>query len=128
MTGDAFAEAVTGMVQTLYRVSCSQLSLEADREDAVQETLRRAWEKRASLKNERYLQTWVIRILLNVCHDIQREKSDIYSYSAREQDGMLIYTKSCRVPEKLPDSLMIRWLDKNDEERIILRMTPSGAP
>ena len=30
------------------------------------------WEKRGSLKNERYLQTWVIRILLNVCHDIQR--------------------------------------------------------
>ena len=74
MTGDAFAKAVTGMVQTLYRISCSQLSIEADREDAVQETLRRAWEKRASLKNERYLQTWVIRILLNVCHDIQREK------------------------------------------------------
>lgn len=74
MTGDAFAKAVTEMVQTLYRVSCSQLSIEADREDAVQETLRRAWEKRASLKNDDYLHTWVIRILLNVCHDIQRER------------------------------------------------------
>ena len=74
MTGDAFAKAVTEMVQTLYRVSCSQLSIEADREDAVQETLRRAWEKRASLKNDDYLRTWVIRILLNVCHDIQRER------------------------------------------------------
>ena len=47
MTGEAFAKAVTEMVQTLYRVSCSQLSVEADREDAVQETLRKAWEKRA---------------------------------------------------------------------------------
>ena len=74
MTGEAFAKAVTEMVQTLYRVSCSQLAVEADREDAVQETLRRAWEKRASLKNDAYLHTWVIRILLNVCHDIQRER------------------------------------------------------
>ncbi len=74
MTGEAFTKAVTEMVQTLYRVSCSQLSIEADREDAVQETLRRAWEKRASLKNDHHLQTWVIRILINVCHDIQREQ------------------------------------------------------
>ena len=50
MTGEAFTNAIYGMVQTLYRVSCSQLSIDADREDAVQETLRRAWEKRASLK------------------------------------------------------------------------------
>ena len=74
MTGEAFAKAVTGMTQTLYRVSCSQLPNEADREDAVQEALRRAWEKRGSLKDDRYLRTWVVRILLNVCHDIQREK------------------------------------------------------
>lgn len=73
MTGEAFAKAVTEMTQTLYRVSCSQLPNEADREDAVQEALRRAWEKRGSLRNEEYLRTWVIRILLNVCHDIQRE-------------------------------------------------------
>ena len=73
MTGEAFAKAVTGMMQTLYRVSCSQLPNEADREDAVQEALRRAWEKRGSLKDERYFRTWVVRILLNVCHDIQRE-------------------------------------------------------
>lgn len=74
MTGEAFTKAINEMVQTLYRVSCSQLSIEADREDAVQETLRRAWEKRASLKNDHHLQTWVIRILINVCHDIQRER------------------------------------------------------
>ena len=73
MTGEAFAKAVTEMTQTLYRVSCSQLPNEADREDAVQEALRRAWEKRGSLRNEEYFRTWVVRILLNVCHDIRRE-------------------------------------------------------
>ena len=74
MTGDTFEASVTDMMQTLYRVTCSQLSVEADREDAVQEALRRAWEKKDSLINDSFFRTWIIRILLNVCHDIQREK------------------------------------------------------
>ena len=72
MTSEAFTEAVIRMTPTLYRVARGQLLIEADQQDAVQEAIRRSWEKRGSLKNERYLQTWVIRILLNVCHDIQR--------------------------------------------------------
>ena len=72
MTNEAFTEAVIRMTPTLYRVARGQLIIEADQQDAVQEAIRRSWEKRSSLKNERYLQTWVIRILLNVCHDIQR--------------------------------------------------------
>ena len=72
MTNEAFTEAVIRMTPTLYRVARGQLRIEADQQDAVQEAIRRSWEKRNSLKNERYLQTWVIRILLNVCHDIQR--------------------------------------------------------
>ncbi len=55
-------------------------------------------------------------------------ESDIYSYSVREQDGTLIYTRSCRVPEELPDSLMIRWLDENYEEKIKLQKTVSDVP
>ena len=72
MTNEAFTEAVIRMTPTLYRVARGQLIIKADQQDAVQEAIRRSWEKRGSLKNERYLQTWVIRILLNVCHDIQR--------------------------------------------------------
>ena len=72
MTNEAFTETVIRMTPTLYRIARGQLLIEADQQDAVQEAIRRSWEKRNSLKNERYLQTWVIRILLNVCHDTQR--------------------------------------------------------
>ena len=72
MTNDEFAERIVGMTQTLYRVCYAMLPLAADREDAVQECLKKAWEKRGSLRDERYLQTWVIRILINECHNIQR--------------------------------------------------------
>ncbi len=94
MTGEAFTKAINEMVQTLYRVSCSQLSIEADREDAVQETLRRAWEKRASLKNDHHLQTWVIRILINVCHDIQRERQRMIPTAKTSEPVMQAPTNS----------------------------------
>lgn len=75
MTSDEFARAVLDMEPTLYRVCRAQLDSAADREDAVQETLRRAWEKRERLRDARYMQTWTVRILLNVCHDMQRRRS-----------------------------------------------------
>ena len=74
MTKEEFARRIVAMTDVLYRVAWSQLLQEADREDAVQETIRRAWEKRDRLRDERYMQTWVIRILLNVC-DTQRRKN-----------------------------------------------------
>ena len=72
MNNEEFTRAIMAMTDTLYRVAATQLRQRADREDAVQECLRKAWEKRHRLREERYLQTWVISILLNECHTIQR--------------------------------------------------------
>lgn len=67
-----FAARIWAMRQTLFRICFSQLPSAQDREDAVQEALARAWRKRSQLREEGYLQTWLVRILLNVCHDMQR--------------------------------------------------------
>lgn len=67
-----FAARIWAMRQTLFRICFSQLPAVQDREDAVQEALARAWRKRGQLREEGYLQTWLVRILLNVCHDMQR--------------------------------------------------------
>lgn len=72
MTSEAFAQGILAMRQMLYRISCMQLSRKTDREDAVQEAIRKAWEKRGSLRDEKHLQTWMVRILLNECHNLQR--------------------------------------------------------
>ena len=72
MDDEAFAGAIVALTDTLYRVACTQLRQRADQEDAVQECLLRAWHKRHTLREERYLQTWLIRILINECHRIQR--------------------------------------------------------
>ena len=75
MTKDEFTRRITAMTQTLYRVSYGLLRSEADREDAVQETILTAWEKLPTLRHEEYFQSWVVRILINQCHGIGRRIS-----------------------------------------------------
>ena len=74
VTKEVFASRVEEMIPVLYRVCRAHFSLPQDREDAVQEALVRAWEKRDTLRDERYMQTWLIRILLNVCNGIHRKR------------------------------------------------------
>ena len=74
MNSETFTTEIVRMLPTLYRIVRSQLQADADQQDAVQEAIRRGWEKKANLKNDLFLQTWMIRILLNVCHDLQREQ------------------------------------------------------
>ena len=74
MTSDEFTRRVSAMRQTLYRVCRTQLTEPADRDDAVQEAIFRAWQKRDTLRDARYFETWFIRILLNQCHDLQRQR------------------------------------------------------
>ncbi len=74
MTSDEFVRRAEALRPTLYRVCRTQLQCAADREDAVQEAVLRAWQKRGALRETRYFDTWFIRILINVCHDIQRRR------------------------------------------------------
>ena len=73
MTDQAFERAIVDQIQAMYRVCYAQLRSHADREDAVQEALKKAWEKRKSLKDDGALKGWLLRILINECHNIQRK-------------------------------------------------------
>lgn len=72
MTSAEFGQRIVAMQETLYRVCYSILPQACDREDAVQECIRIAWQKQGSLREERYLQTWVIRILIHECYALLR--------------------------------------------------------
>ena len=74
MDKQTFSEAVQRMERSLYRVAMSYTGNVSDAADAVQEALLRAWRRRDTLRDERYMQTWLIRILLNVCNGIHRKR------------------------------------------------------
>ena len=56
----------------MYRVAWSILRNEADVQDALQDAVLKAWEKRDKLQEKKYFRTWMTRILINVCYDTQR--------------------------------------------------------
>ena len=62
-----FAERVTAVQGSLYRVAASYLRGESDRLDAVAEAIAKAWERRRTLREEALFATWITRILIRVC-------------------------------------------------------------
>ena len=71
MTDADFIREVQSCERTLYRVSRTILSSDADCCDAVQEALTRAWKHRNDV-NPSFFKTWLVRILINECHNIGR--------------------------------------------------------
>lgn len=74
MDKDTFARQVTDLQGSLYRVAASYLRGEGDRLDAVSEAIARAWEKRHTLRDENLFRTWITRILIRECVNIQRRQ------------------------------------------------------
>ena len=74
MDKDTFARQVTDLQGGLYRVAASYLRGESDRLDAVSEAIARAWEKRHTLRNESLFRSWITRILIRECVNIQRRQ------------------------------------------------------
>ena len=74
MDKDTFARQVTDLQGGLYRVAASYLRGESDRLDAVSEAITRAWEKRHTLREESLFRTWITRILIRECVNIQRRQ------------------------------------------------------
>ncbi len=74
MDSREFAQRVEAMQGALYRVAYGLLLNRADCADAVQEALLRAWEKRGSLREAAYFETWLTRILINECYGMLRRR------------------------------------------------------
>lgn len=74
MDKDTFVRQVTDLQGGLYRVAASYLRGESDRLDAVSEAITRAWEKRHTLREESLFRTWITRILIRECVNIQRRQ------------------------------------------------------
>ncbi|MCI8835195.1 MAG: sigma-70 family RNA polymerase sigma factor [Ruminococcus sp.] len=68
----AFVALMERQKIAMYKVAKSYLRSEEDVADAIQETILTCYEKLDSLEKEQYFKTWLIRILINKCKDIQK--------------------------------------------------------
>ena len=63
-----------------YRVAKSILIEDADCQDAVQEAVSKAFAKIDTLREKKYAKTWFIRILLNECYRMLRQRKREAAY------------------------------------------------
>ena len=106
MTKEGFAAQIEQLQGRLYRVALCMLKNDADVQDALQETVLRAWEKRYMLRNEAYFGTWVTRIAINVCKQMCRQKRrivlmDELPETPATSDGITLKMLIESLPEKL---------------------------
>lgn len=89
---EAFTKLISIYKKEMYCIAKFNLKADVDVDDAIQETLYKAYVGIKWLREPKYFGTWIIRILLNNCHNIQKEnKAVILSFD----DENL---------EKIPDS------------------------
>ena len=69
-----FQAEVRRIEKLLYRVAWSYMGNNADVEDAVQDALIKAWEKRDTLRDLKQFRPWMARILTNRCRDMLRKR------------------------------------------------------
>ena len=79
----AFQQLMEQHEKAMYQVAKSILKNDDDDADAMQETIMTCWEKMDTLKKDRYFKTWLIRILINNCNAIFRQRM-----RSIEEDGI----------------------------------------
>ena len=115
-----------GKYAGLYRLSFSILHTRHDAQDAVQQGLLRAWERRETARPEQ-IRAWLTRIVINECHNIQRKRMRVVlmdempemaapedTYEAEAELRSAIDS----LPEKLRVPLLLRYMERYSETEI----------
>ncbi len=133
MTKERFTDLVLESEQTLYRVSMSMLKNESDCEDAVQTAILTAYEKLSDLKHEEYFKTWLVRILINVCHKQLRFHSrhtELSEDLPAEANNTSREVRDAidRLPEKIRQTVVLYYIEEFSVKEIkqILKI-PEGT-
>lgn len=71
---EAFTQLIGQYRNDLYKIGKAILGNDEDIADAMQETILKCWQKLDTLKKAEYFKTWLVRILINNCNEILRQK------------------------------------------------------
>lgn len=73
--GEAFSQLIHEHTKSMYKVAIAILKNEEDAADAIQDTILSCWEKIHTLRKDEFFKTWLIRILINHCNAIYRQRA-----------------------------------------------------
>lgn len=106
------AEALRGR---LYRTAYLMLGSQSEAIDAVDEAVYKGYRKHRSLREEAYLETWLTRILIRVCHDILRRRKrelavEVLPETAQAAfDSLPLKEAIQALPDPLRDVIILRY-------------------
>lgn len=114
MTKEKLGELILASERQMYATARSILQNDVDCADAIQETIVKAFSNIAQLRRDRYAKTWLMRILINECHNLLRKNSKILPIGEWDRTGKM------EVPEKKDYSELYKAVQHLTEE---LRVT-----
>lgn len=125
LNGDkhSFEVLIDSVKSDLYRVAQAKLRNIDDVNDAIQETITKAYSKLHTLKEHKLFRTWIIKILINECNIIYRKK-----YKQSKLFNKLSISKITDnnsnpfnvAEDKIDFEILLNYL--NEKERLILAL------
>ena len=107
----AFTVLIEQNTKSMYKVAKAILKNDEDLADALQDTILTCWEKIGTLEKNEFFKTWLIRILINKCNVIYRQK---VSWVSEEQfpeysvsENQYTYVEWCQLLECLEEKYRI---------------------
>ena len=115
MKHDEFAARLEPLRHKLYKTALLYLGSESPALDAVDEAVYKGLKSCWKLRQPEYFDTWLTRILINVCYDeLRRQKrfvplEDLPEESAEDYDGLPLREALGKLPEQLREVVILRY-------------------
>ncbi len=133
---DTAARVVQSYGDLLFRLALLLLGKEQDAEDAVQETLLKYLQKAPPFQSPAHEKAWLIRVLTNQCHDMQRFRLRHPQVPLCELTNYVSNPESCGIlealmvlPEKFKVVLLLYYVEEYRVEEIayMIGRSPSAV-
>lgn len=119
MNREQLGELILESQESLYHVAKTLLRSDADCEDAISETIVKAFSNVHTMREDRYAKTWLIRILMNECYALMRRDRRIVSmetYPREEKTGQRedyseLYEAISRLPYEIRLCVILYYLE-----------------
>jgi len=114
---EEFSERIENIKEKMYRIAFQYLNNQTSALDAVDEATYKAFKKLGQLKNKEFFDTWIIRILINICKkEIIRNKKEIVceelpETAVEEFDKLPLKEAITKLPVELKSVIILRFFN-----------------
>ena len=115
MEMNEYASRVEALQNRLFRTAVLYLGSQSDAEEALDEAVYRGLKSCRKLREPAYFNTWMTRIVLNVCFDEQRRRKREQSWeelpetAAEAFDSLPLQEAVNRLPRELKELVILRY-------------------